>query len=153
MNTNTRAWWLAAGLAGALVVVGCSSPAGPSSTSADAQGPAVGAQGPAVGEVPFTAAAAGSPDDFAGRGWECRTSPVPGRIACSPPNQGFPAVPPPAERPATYQLKAWQDGTYAGTILLIRPDLYHGQTCESTGEPYIYRPVIGYYECLHGVGE
>jgi hypothetical protein len=57
-------------------------------------------------------------------------------------------------------LKAWQDGAYAGTILLIRPDLYNGQICEppdepgdSPGEPYIYRPVIGYYECLHTTGQ
>jgi hypothetical protein len=93
----------------------------------------------------------GSPDDFAARGWECRTSPVPGRVVCSHPNQGFPAVPPPTNRPATYQLRAWQDGVFAGNILLIRPDLYEGQPCDSTGEPYIYRAVIGYYECLHTI--
>ena len=28
----------------------------------------------------------------------------------------------------------------------------HQQVCESTGAPYISRPVIGYYECLHTVG-
>ena len=37
-----------------------------------------------------------TPADFQARGWECRNSPVPGRVVCSQPNQGFPLVPPPA---------------------------------------------------------
>ena len=36
---------------------------------------------------------------------------------------------------------------------LVRGDLYHNQPCDSTGDPYIFRPVIGYYECLHAVGD
>lgn len=129
-----------------LALVGCSMPTAPTShgVGSSTVAPAVGGQ-----VVPASNA---TPEDFVARGWECRQSPVPGRVACSHPNQGFPVVPPPAERPATYQLKAWQDGAYAGTILLIRPDLYNGQICESSGESYIYRPVIGYYECLHTTG-
>ena len=130
-----------------LALFGCSMPTAPTSNAVGSStvAPAVGGRG--------VQASSATPEDFAARGWECRQSPVPGRVACSHPNQGFPLVPPPAERPATYQLKAWQDGAYAGTILLIRPDLYRGQSCESTGEPYIFRPVIGYYECLHTTGD
>jgi hypothetical protein len=130
-----------------LAFVGCSMPTAPTSNGVGSSSVA-----PAVGGRVVQASNA-TPEDFAARGWECRPSPVPGRVACSHPNQGFPVVPPPAERPATYQLKAWQDGAYAGTILLIRPDLYKGQMCESPGVLYIYRPVIGYYECLHTTGQ
>jgi len=96
------------------------------------------------------------------RGWTCRNPPVPGRVSCSSPNQGFPTVPPPADRPASYTLKVWQGAgcslsnlaacSYAGNLILLRPDVYNGQTCESTGDPFIWLPVIGYYECLHTTG-
>jgi hypothetical protein len=102
-------------------------------------------------------ASASTPDDFAERGWECRNSPVPGRVVCSRPNQAFPvaAFPPnvpPDDRPVTVTLLAWPDGTFAGMILLIRPENYHGQPCSSTRQAYIFRPIIGYYECLNTVG-
>lgn len=129
-----------------LAVVGCSMPTGPSGAALTAAAATPGIRGSVV------QASSGSPEDFANRGWECRNSPVPGRVVCSHPNQGFPAVPPPEDRPATYQLRAWQDGAFAGNIVLIRPDLYHNQPCDSTGDPYIFRPVIGYYECLQTVG-
>ncbi len=122
--------------------VSCSgSPAGPT-TSAPTMGS--GATVPSQAEQ----AAGLTPQDLVARGWECRPSPVPGRIACSHPNQGFPPVPPTPDRPPTFTLLVW-DGTNFGTLLLIRSDLYRGQTCGSTGEPYIFRPVIGYFECLH----
>jgi hypothetical protein len=129
-----------------LAFVGCRMPTGPTNN-----GVGYNAAAPVSGGAVVQASSA-TAEDFAARGWECRQSPVPGRVACSHPNQGFPVAPPPTDRPATYQLKAWQDGVYAGTILLIRPDLYNGQPCESTGEAYIFRPVIGYYECLHTTG-
>jgi hypothetical protein len=123
----------------ALVAIGCSAPAATPS--------AVQPSGASL-----TGQAAQSPEDFAARGWECRPSPVPGRVVCSHPQQGFPAVPPPADRPPSYTLKAWENGVYVGTITLIRPDLYEGQPCDGTGQSYILRSVIGYYECLHRVG-
>ncbi len=126
-------------LGAALVAIGCSAPAArPSAVQ------------PLV-DIDLQAAQQ-SPDDFAAHGWECRPSPVPGRVACSHPHQGFPAVPPPADRPPSYTLKAWDNGVYVGTISLIRPDLYQGQPCDGSGQPYIFRPVIGYYECLHRIG-
>lgn len=98
--------------------------------------------------------AASTPDDFKARGWNCQNSPVPGRVVCSRPNQAFPvpAFPPnvpPQDRPVTVTLLAWENGVFAGTILLIRPEVYAGQPCSSTGEAYIFRPIIGYYECLN----
>jgi len=128
------------------MAVGCSTPTSPGAV-------VEGGGAPVTNDRIVQDASSATPEDFAARGWECRTSPVPGRVVCSHPNQGFPVVPPPADRPVTYQLKAWQNGVYAGNILLIRPDIYNGQRCESTDEPFIYRPVIGYYECLHSVGD
>jgi hypothetical protein len=43
-------------------------------------------------------------------------------------------------------------GAFIGTQIGIRADLYQGQICGATGEPYIFRPPIGYYECLHPAG-
>ena len=95
-----------------------------------------------------------SPEDLAARGWSCRVPPVPDRQVCSPPNQGFPSpATPPEERAASYQLMVFNGaGTFSGTEILIREDLYRGQTCESTGTTYDYRALIGYYECVHTVG-
>jgi hypothetical protein len=109
-------------------------------------------------DAPTTAlAAVSTPDDFAARGWDCRPSPIPGRIVCSHPQQSFPvaAFPPdvpPEDRPVTVTLLAWEDGVFAGMILLIRPEIYREQPCSSTGEPYVLRPIIGYYECLNRTG-
>jgi hypothetical protein len=96
-----------------------------------------------------------SPQDMAERGWECRPSPsIPTRISCSPPHQGFPvfASPPPADRPATFTFLAWDSGDFAGTLLLIRSDLYRGQICRSTGLEYRLLVAVGYRECLHRAG-
>ena len=97
-----------------------------------------------------------SPTDLTNRGWTCFRPPVGDRIVCSRPNQGFPtvAIPPPADRPATFTFFFFDAaGRFVGTELLIRTDLYNGQPCESTGEPYVFVPFIGYYECVHTVGE
>ena len=45
------------------------------------------------------------------------------------------------------------NGTFIGTEILLRTDIYNGQMCESTGEPYVFRAPIGYYECVHTVGQ
>ena len=153
-------------LSACAVIAGCSGPpAAPTATTA-ASSQLIAALDSADGSEVSLQAANLTPDDFAARGWECRLSPVPGRRVCSHPNQGFPAVPPPADRPPSFTLLAWQDGAFDGTILLRRPDLYCGAdasdplgtctrnapSCDGTGEPYVFRPVIGYYECLHKVG-
>lgn len=94
--------------------------------------------------------------DFAARGWHCRT-PVPGVAVCSPPGQPLPVVSippaqPPADRPPTVMLKRWLNDVFDANVLLIRPENYNGQTCESTGQPYSYVAVLGYFECAHVVG-
>lgn len=86
------------------------------------------------------------------RGWSCRQPPIPNRIVCSTPDQGFPVAgnPPPADRPSTFSFLAFDgEGRFIGPQLLIRSDLYHGQRCGPSEEPYILRPPIGYYECVH----
>jgi hypothetical protein len=94
--------------------------------------------------------------DFEARGWNCRT-PVPAVTVCSPPGQPLPvvAIPPaqpPADRPETVMLKRWRNDVFEADVLLIRPEIYNGQPCESTGQPYIYVGVLGYFECAHIVG-
>ena len=110
-----------------------------------------------TGVAPATAATTRhpTPTDLTSRGWTCFTPPVPNRIVCSRPNQGFPTVgnPPPQDRPATFTFWVFDgSGVFTGTELLIRTDLYKGQLCESTGAPYVFVPFIGYYECVHTPG-
>lgn len=137
-------------LAGSLLAGACGSTAtAPTTPAALSEAP-----GTTTSE-PFTGAGAPNltPQDFAAHGWECRPSPVPGRVVCSNPGEGFPTVPPAPDRPATFTFLAWENGTFAGTLILIRTDLYQGQPCESTSQPYILRALIGYYECLHTAGQ
>ena len=108
-----------------------------------------------------------TPTDLIAHGWSCFTPPpFPTRTECSHPNQGFPPIPPPADRPATFTLWRFENGQFVGTLLAIRPDLYCGADvtdpagtctrnaplCGSTGQPYSFVPVIGYYTCLHTPG-
>jgi len=95
--------------------------------------------------------------DFAARGWNCRTPNNGPVTVCSPPGQPLPTVAlppaqPPADRPETVLLKRWRDGVFEANVQLIRPEIYNGQPCESTGVPYSYITVLGYYECAHIVG-
>lgn len=102
-----------------------------------------------------TQAASFSLEDLAARGWDCRPTPIPNRVSCSPPNQMHPLLlpgpPPPADRPPTFTLRVFDNGVFIGTDLLIRSDLYRGQQCTATGAPYRFISRIGYYECLHPV--
>ena len=133
-------------------------PVRPSGAPPGISAPAVG--GGSTGQ-PTTA-------ELTARGWTCFIPPpFPTRTVCSHPNQGFPAIPPPAARPATYNLWLFENGQFVGTELLIRPDLYcgadvadpagtctrKGATCESTRKPYVYAALIGYYECVHTTGQ
>ena len=129
--------------------------------TASTTGPTPGSASPATFSVvagtvsPSIAAresAALTPSLLVERGWSCRQPPIPNRIVCSHPNQGFPTAgnPPPADRPATFTLLAFDGaGTFIGTQLLIRSDLYNGQRCGPSDAPFILRPPIGYYECVH----
>ena len=148
-NTNTfltRAEARAAGaVAACALAVACSQmPTAPSSVSPDSA--AASAQGTSQGW-----------QDFAARGWNCRTPNNGPVTVCSPPNQPLPvvAIPPaqpPEDRPETLLLKRWRNGEFEANVLLIRPEIYNGQPCASTGQPYTYATVLGYFECAHMVG-
>jgi hypothetical protein len=145
---STRA--AAVALALGIMAAGCSqSPAAPSMTAPTATGAESGSAATmAIGQAKLTAA------DLAARGWDCRPLPFnPTRVACSRPNQLHPLLlpgPPPADdRPASITLLAFDDGVFAGTLVLIRSDLYRGQPCSSTGDVYTFIARVGYYECLH----
>jgi hypothetical protein len=92
-----------------------------------------------------------TPATLAAAGWDCFQTPpfvVPPRIVCANPGLGRPFPgnpdPPPAYTAPTFDLS----GNYLGKVHLIRADLYSGQSCEPTGDPYVFRAAIGYYECL-----
>ena len=153
-------------LLAAAIVAGCggspTSPPAPPAPTATA-GSVVGTvgsnhEGPHVVTITtaqLASAAHLNPTELETRGWTCFRPPVPNRIVCGRPNQGRPTIgnPPPDDRPATFTFLVF-DGTglFVGTELLIRTDLYNGQLCESTGEPYIFRALIGYYECVRTIG-
>lgn len=135
-------------MACALLGAACDSPTTPATTAA--MQPAMAAT---FGAELGTEAAGLTPQILAERGWSCRAVPSnPALTQCSHPGQGFPAIPPPADRPATYTFLLWDTEGFLGQVLLIRPELYQGQTCRSTGQPWGYIALVGYHECLHRVG-
>jgi hypothetical protein len=144
---------LAAGVAACALVTACSqTPTSPTTPTATPTGMATVAT-TAVSSAHGTSQGW---QDFEARGWNCRT-PVPAVTVCSPPGQPLPvvAIPPaqpPADRPETVMLKRWRNDVFEANVLLIRPEIYNGQPCESTGQPYIYVGVLGYFECAHIVG-
>jgi hypothetical protein len=94
---------------------------------------------------------------FQAHGWNCRTPNNGPVTVCSPPGQplpvvAFPPAVPPEDRPPTVMLKRWRDGIFEANVLLIRPEIYNGQICQSTGEAYFFASFLGYYECAHPPG-
>jgi hypothetical protein len=88
-------------------------------------------------------------DGLRNAGWDCQQR-GPSNIACAPPGIGLPPIPPLGEngRPV-YELAIFTlDGTPVGTTHFVRADLYNGQTCVFTGQPFVFRAIIGYYECF-----
>jgi hypothetical protein len=134
-----------------ILAVGCTrAPSAPSSTPAAAVPASSGAE--AMANAPGL-----SLEHLVASGWDCRPAPFnPTRTTCSHPNQphpvSFSGPPPPLDRPASIQLRVFDNGVFAGTSVLIRSDLYNGQTCPSTGAAYTFIGRIGYYECLHKQG-
>jgi hypothetical protein len=143
----------------ALVAIGCgTSPVTPTSARASVEHSISTAAQPSSGLLVGIESASASltPVELTDRGWTCRVPPVPNRIVCSRPNQGFPTLgtPPPADRPVSFTFLAFDgSGVFIGTQINLRTDIYNGQICESTGQPYIFRALIGYYECLHTAGQ
>ena len=135
---------IVAGLAGAALSVACAQPAAPSAVASAT----TGVTSTQSANPNFT------PADLVARGWTCVTPPTPNRIVCSHPNQGFPAVStPPDDRPASYSLWMFDGaGNFIGPYTLLRSDLYQGQPCDGTGQPWINRAAVGYHECVHKVG-
>ena len=82
--------------------------------------------------------------------WDCQPRGALGTISCAPPGIGLPPIPPLGEngRPVYHLAVFRPDGTPFGTAHFVRADLYHGQTCVFTGQPFVLRAIIGYYECL-----
>ena len=82
--------------------------------------------------------------------WDCQQR-GPSFISCAPPGIGLPPIPSLGEdgRPV-YKLAVFAlDGTPIGSAHFVRADLYHGQTCAFTGQPFVFREIIGYYECFN----
>jgi hypothetical protein len=95
------------------------------------------------------AAAGVTPAQLTDAGWTCFNDPTAPRIVCADPGHGRP-FPENPDAPPSYSLRLFQlDGTFIGTLTLIRADLYHGQPCASTGGDYTFIPPIGYYRCEH----
>lgn len=104
--------------------------------------------------LPGTAAATQSPTHLDEHGWVCGPTPPfvqPPRIVCGTPGLGRPFPGNPDPRP-TYRLLLFSvAGDFVARVHFIRADLYAGQPCNG-GDPYVFSPFIGYYECLDPVG-
>jgi hypothetical protein len=90
-------------------------------------------------------------EQLSAAGWTCFQPPVsPPFIVCANPGLGRPFPGNPDPPPAYTLMRFALDGTYLGKVHLIRADLYAGQPCAPGGDPYVFNPRIGYYECSRG---
>jgi hypothetical protein len=84
-------------------------------------------------------------------GWTCVEFAPANRWSCFDPGVGrpFPGVldPVPSHNFLGFDLTT---GEFLYTGHLIRQDLYRGQPCSPGGDPYVFRALIGYYECVRG---
>jgi hypothetical protein len=95
-----------------------------------------------------------SPAQLAEQGWTCvHPTPVPAiGTACFNPGEGRPPIPPVEGGRPSYTGWLWTPaGEFMGHSHLIRADLYAGQPCAGTGEPYVLNPRLLYYECIRTV--
>jgi hypothetical protein len=94
-----------------------------------------------------------SPEQLAAQGWTCVHPPVPGiGTSCFNPGEGRPPIPPVEDGRPSYTIWLWTPaGDFLGHSHLIRADLYAGQPCAGTGEPYVLNPRLLYYECIRTV--
>ena len=108
----------------------------------------------AAGSTSSAAASNGlTPETLANAGWTCFIAPVgPPLTICANPGIGrpFPGNPDP---PPKYTLVRFDaNGNYDSKVHFIRADLYAGQPCGESGEPYVLSPRIPYYECIRTTG-
>jgi hypothetical protein len=95
------------------------------------------------------ATAALTPEHLSNADWTCFVDPGAPRIVCSDPGHGRPVIGDP-NPPPSYAFKVFAlNGTFTGTLHLIRSDLYRGQPCPQAGGQYFPIPVIGYHRCEH----
>ena len=88
-------------------------------------------------------------DGLRNANWDCQQR-GPSFISCAPPGIGLPPIPSLGVngRPV-YDLAVFAlNGTPVGTAHFRRADLYQGQTCAFTGQLFVFRAIIGYYECF-----
>ena len=101
--------------------------------------------------IAVTSATAGglTPAQLQEHGWTCVVPPpFPDLIACFEPGRGRPFPGNPDPRPSyTSHVFLGATGEFLWTVHLIRDDLYQGQPCGD--HPYVFRPAIGYWECVH----
>jgi len=89
-----------------------------------------------------------NPQQLAKAGWTCFPDPTNPRIVCLNPGHPRPSVPAdPNGQESLHDMVFGLDGSFLGTIHLIRADLYQGQPCPRTGGPYLFLARIGYYSC------
>lgn len=141
---------LTAAVAACALAIGCSkSPTSPNESASP------------VAATSASGTAQAAPDTwqfYAAHGWNCRTPGGGPVTVCSPPGQplpvpAFPPAVPPDNRPPTVMLKRWRNEVFEANVHLIRPEIYQGQLCQPTGEPYVYAAILGYYECAHPAGD
>jgi hypothetical protein len=106
----------------------------------------------ALSGVLATSARADGPTraDLVAHGWTCVEFLPANRWSCFNPGLGRPFPGNPDPRPSYTFLafdRSSEDFIYTGH--LIRQDLYSGQPCAPGDDPYVFRPLIGYYECVH----
>jgi hypothetical protein len=85
------------------------------------------------------------------RAWTCFVPPtVPAWVVCYNSGLGRPILGNP-EPPPSYTFLAFSSssGEFLFTGHLVRADLYENQPCGPSGGPYVFRALIGYFECVH----
>ena len=87
-------------------------------------------------------------EQLVAHGWICVPFLPANRDSCFNPGLGRPFPGNPEPRPE-YTFVAFDrtTGDFLYTGHLIRADLYSGQPCGE--EPYVFRALIGYWECVH----
>lgn len=104
-----------------------------------------------IGVTASTAQADGvTRDQLETHGWVCVPFAPANRDSCFEPGVGrpFPGNPDPAP---SYNFVGFDatTGAFLYTGHLIRQDIYAGQPCAPGDGPYVFRALIGYYECVH----
>ena len=143
MQTQASRTWRSAAvivLSLSVVAAGCGDSGSPVSPSVFESGGARLAAATTSSEYPVNAAFPVTPDSRTRKGLAdallhgpdrsrmvvLYAAPVSNPHGVQPSEPGFPPIPPPADRPATFTLWRFENGQFVGTLLAIRPDLLRG---------------------------